>query len=150
MRALGVDLGASRIGLALSDPSGTLATPAGVVVRSRDRADDHAALARKVTEESVDVVVVGLPLSLSGDDGPAARSVREELRQLQAVLDVPVRTQDERFSTVTATRSLREAGRGRAVKADRRRAGAVDEAAAAVLLQSWLDAQRRPAGSRER
>lgn len=139
---LGVDLGARRIGLAVSDRSGRLASPAGVLERSPDRALDHAALSRRVAEEEADAVVVGLPLSLAGGHGPAARAVRDEVEALRAVLSVPVHTQDERFTTVSATRALREAGGGRAVKAHRRRAGAVDEAAAAVLLQSWLDARR--------
>ena len=141
MRALGVDLGARRIGLALSDPSGILASPAGIIVRGPDPATDHAALARRVSEAAVDVVVVGLPLSLSGATGPAARAVLAEVDALKALLDVPVQTQDERFSTVVATRSLRQAAGGRAVKASRRRTGSVDEAAAAVLLQAWLDAR---------
>lgn len=142
MRVLGVDLGTRRIGLAVSDPGGRLASPAGCVERSGDRGADHARLAATVAELAAEAVVVGLPLSLSGGTGPAARAALEEVDQLREVLSVPVHTQDERFTTVTAARSLREAGprpgstRARA----RRRRGALDEAAAAVLLQSWLDA----------
>lgn len=142
MRVLGVDLGARRIGLAVSDASGTVASPAGVLVRAGDRAEDHRALADRVRSLEVDEVVVGLPLSLSGGAGPAARAVLEEVEQLRRALSVPVHTQDERFTTLVATRSLR-AGSGRAVKADRRRRGDVDAAAAAVLLQGWLDGRPR-------
>jgi putative holliday junction resolvase len=83
--------------------------------------------------------VVGLPLSLSGAVGPAARAVLEEVTELTDRLSVPVVTHDERFSTVVATRSLRQAARGRTVKSARRRSGEVDQAAAAVFLQAWLD-----------
>ena len=139
MRALGVDLGARRIGLALSDPSGILASPAGFIERGPDHETDHARLAERVAEAGVEVVVVGLPLSLSGGKGPAARAVLAEVTELTGRITVPVVTHDERFSTMVATRSLRQASGGRAVRASRRRAGAVDEAAAAVFLQAWLD-----------
>ena len=134
-----MDLGARRIGLALSDPSGVLASPAGYIERGADHQSDHAQLAEKVAEAEVEVVVVGLPLSLSGAKGPAARAVLAEVDELAERLAVPVVTHDERFSTVVATRSLRQAAGGRAVRASRRRTGSVDEAAAAVFLQAWLD-----------
>ncbi|MHB1924325.1 MAG: Holliday junction resolvase RuvX [Acidimicrobiales bacterium] len=141
MRALGVDLGARRIGLALSDPGGILASPAGVIERGPDHQADHDALAGRVAETGAEVVVVGLPLSLSGAAGPAARAVLAEVEEIRARVGVPVEVRDERFSTVVATRSLRQAGGGRAVRAARRRTGAVDSAAAAVFLQSWLDSR---------
>ncbi|HUZ44167.1 MAG TPA: Holliday junction resolvase RuvX [Acidimicrobiales bacterium] len=141
MRALGVDLGARRIGLALSDPGGILASPAGVIERGSDHGVDHDALARRVAETGTEVVVVGLPLSLSGAEGPAARAVRAEVEEIRARVGVPVEVRDERFSTVVATRSLRQAAGGKAVKARRRRTGVVDSAAAAVFLQSWLDSR---------
>ena len=145
MRVMGIDLGTRRIGLAISDEGGRLATPAGTVERSADRAADHARLAAAVTDLGAEEVVVGLPLSLSGGVGPAARAALDEIDELRSALGVPVHTQDERFTTVTAAQSLREAGgvRGGRGRRARLRKGAVDEAAAAVLLQAWLDAGSR-------
>lgn len=136
MRALALDLGSKRIGIALS--SGTLATPYEVLVRAGDRRRDYRAIAEHVAETEAEVVVVGLPLSLDGSVGHAAERVLAECDQLAEALDVPIETWDERLSTVTAERSLTEQQlRGPA----RRRV--VDKVAAAVILQSWLDA--RPA-----
>ena len=134
MRVLGLDLGTRRIGLAVSDATGRLAVPRGVIERSGDRSVDHAEVARRAREEQAGTVVVGLPLSLSGRTGPAAAAALAEVEELRRVLDVPVVTHDERLTTVTATRALRESGTRR-----RRRKGDVDQAAAAVILQSWLD-----------
>lgn len=136
-RALGLDLGERRIGVALSDSAGTLATPYEVLTRSGDRARDHARLAAMVDETGAEVVVVGLPLSLDGSHGPAATRVEAEVEELRGRLGVPVDTWDERLSTVEAERRLRSAGvRGR------RRRHVVDQVAATVILQSWLDATR--------
>jgi putative Holliday junction resolvase len=136
MRALGIDLGSRRIGVAVSDATGTLATPLTVVIRSRDVAADHRALAELVRAEHVERVVVGLPLSMSGVVGAAARAAMEEAEALAAVVGVPVETFDERLTTVTADRSLRAARSGARARARRE---VVDQAAAAVLLQAWLD-----------
>lgn len=134
MRALGLDLGRVRIGVAVS--AGAVATPLTVIHRTRSRRSDHDAIADLVRDEAADVVVIGLPISLSGADGPAAKGARAEARALASVLAVPVELWDERWSTVTAERALREGGvRGPA----RRRV--VDQIAAAVILQSWLDAR---------
>lgn len=137
MRAVGIDLGSKRIGVAVS--SGTLATPYEVVARSGDVRRDHRAIAALVAETEAEVVVVGLPLSLDGSEGPAARAVRIEVEQLAATLDVPVETYDERLTTVTADRQLMEQGMNASA---RRRV--VDKVAASVLLQAWLDAQTPP------
>jgi len=137
---MGVDLGSRRIGVAVSDGSGTLASPLVVLDRSGDPAADRAALARLAAEEEVGVVVVGLPISLSGAVGPAAEAALAEAAALAGVIDVPVETWDERMTTVVADRALRT-GRRRAPA--RRRV--VDMVAAAVILQSWLDARGRPA-----
>ncbi len=134
MRALGVDLGTTRIGLATCDAGGRLASPYDVIPPGRDPALLHRRLAAIVTEEEVEVVVVGLPLSLDGSHGPAARGAEAQASALAAVLDVPVVLHDERLSTVTAHRLL--AAQGLDSRARRR---VVDGAAAAVLLQSWLD-----------
>jgi putative Holliday junction resolvase len=143
-RVLGVDLGARRIGLALSDPLGVLAGPLAVLERTGDRAADHAAILRAATDNEAGLIVVGVPLSLStGRPGPAAQATLAEVAELAqraATLDppVPVETYDERLTTVTAQRSLATGG----VRAKNRRA-LVDKVAAAVLLQSWLDGHPR-------
>ena len=138
MRALGLDLGSKRIGVAVSDDEGRVATPIDTIVRSRaGRGVDHQAVAGLVEEWQTGVVVVGLPLSLDGSEGPAARAVRDEIVELEARLTVPVETVDERFTTVTADQQLRQQGvRGKS------RTAVIDRAAAAVLLQSWLDRRR--------
>ena len=133
MRALALDLGSKRIGVALS--SGTLATPYEVLARSGSRARDHRSVAEHVAETEAEVVVVGLPLSLDGTVGPAARGVLAEVADLRRALPVPVETWDERLSTVTADRSLME----QQMRAQARRR-VVDKVAAAVFLQAWLDA----------
>ena len=137
MRALGLDLGTKRIGIAVSDRSGTIASPLMVLERSRSRREDHARIAELVRVEEVECVVVGLPFSLSGDVGPAARAAGAEVERLATVVGVPVETHDERLTTVTAERSLSAAG----VRGPARRQ-VVDKVAAAVILQSWLDARR--------
>lgn len=137
MRVVGIDLGSRRIGVAVSDPSGTIASPHQVLQRGRDRASDHAALARLVADVGATRVVVGLPLSLSGARGPAARGVTEEVEALAKVVGVPVETFDERLTTTTADRSLSEQGLG-----TRARRRVVDKVAAAVMLQAWLDGGR--------
>lgn len=134
MRALGVDLGSKRIGVALSDSAGTVAAPFEVVQRSGDRQRDHRRLAALVDEAEAEVVVVGVPYSLDGSVGPAAKRALAEVRVLRRALAVPVETYDERLSTVTAHRSLQEMNVGAAT---RRRV--VDKIAAAVILQAWLD-----------
>ena len=134
MKALGLDLGSKRVGVAFS--SGVLATPYEVIQRGRDHAADHARVAALVEECGAEIVVVGMPFSLDGSKGPAARLVEAEVEELRAALPVPVETYDERFTTVTAHQSLME----RKMKADARRR-VVDKVAAAVMLQSWVDAQ---------
>lgn len=136
MRALGLDLGTKRIGVAVSDRSGTIASPLTVLPRSRSQGEDHARIAELVRDEEAECVVVGLPLSLSGADGPAARAARAEAERLATVVGVPVETHDERLTTVTAERSLVAGG----VRGPARRQ-LVDKVAAAVILQSWLDAR---------
>jgi len=137
-RALGVDLGARRIGLALSDPSRTIATPHEVLRRSGDPAADRRAIVDTARRHDANVIVVGLPLSLSGGSGPAARAALEEVEALRAVAgDIEVTVHDERLTTVTAERALTEAGMRREA---RRRV--VDKVAAAVMLQSWLEQAR--------
>jgi putative holliday junction resolvase len=136
-RVAALDLGARRIGVAYSDSRRSLASPWGTINRSGDAARDRSAVVDAVREVEASTVVVGLPLSLSGQVGPAARSALDEaaaLRELLEPLGVSVETADERFTTVEAERSLRAAGRtGKAARK------VVDSAAAMVLLQAWLD-----------
>lgn len=137
MRALGIDLGSKRIGVAVSDLSGTIAAALTTVHRSKSRRHDHAEIAKLVRDEECEVVVVGLPLSLDGTSGPAARGADKEARQLATVVGVPVEMYDERFTTVTAERAMRDAG-----LSGQRQRQIVDKMAAAVMLQAWLDHRR--------
>lgn len=141
MRALGIDLGAKRIGVAVSDAAGAVATPLEVVHRAGDRGADHRRLLALAEEWEAEVLVVGLPLSLDGGVGPAARQVLDEVATLRDVSPVPVDTYDERLTTVTAERQLAEGALD-----SRARRKVVDMVAAAVLLQAWLDG-RRAAGA---
>jgi len=142
VRALALDLGSKRIGIALS--SGTLATPYEVLPRSGDRRTDHRRIAEHVAETEAELLVVGLPLSLDGSVGPAAQRVLDEVVELTAAVGVPVETWDERLSTVTAERSLLD----QQLRAPARRQ-VVDKVAAAVILQSWLDARLAATPSQE-
>lgn len=121
----------------MSDRSGTVASPLLVLNRAKSRRADHAEIARLVRQEEADAVVVGLPINMDGSRGPAARSAQSEADELVAVVGVPVHVHDERLTTVTAERSLKEAN----LDAKQRRL-VVDKVAAAILLQSWLDSRR--------
>ncbi|MCP5025165.1 MAG: Holliday junction resolvase RuvX [Actinomycetia bacterium] len=134
MRTLGIDLGSKRVGIALSDSAGVLATPYEVLQRSSDRQRDHRTIKAMVEELGVEIVVVGLPLSLDGSIGPAAEGALAEVEELRIALGVPVETYDERLTTVTAERSLMEQN----LNAKERRK-VVDKVAATVLLQAWLE-----------
>jgi putative holliday junction resolvase len=141
-RLLGLDLGARRIGVAVSDSAQTVATPVTFVERARDRSADHAAIAGLAADYEVVGVVVGLPVSLSGHNGTAARGVLEEVGALRSTVGVDVETIDERFTTVAASSALRRGGR-----ASKDQRGVIDQTAAALLLQDWID--RRPRGDYE-
>jgi putative holliday junction resolvase len=144
-RVIGVDLGSKRIGIAVTDSDQRLATGVTYVGRTGNPVSERAAIADLVAEYEAVGVVVGLPRSLSGDLGPAARAALDEVDALRVKLDVPVDTVDERFTTVTASAGLRAAGRSA-----RRQRTLVDQTAAAVALQAWLDrrgSDRRSSGS---
>jgi putative Holliday junction resolvase len=136
-RRLGIDVGTVRIGVASSDPDGILATPVETV--RRDRTDKHVRrLARLVTEMDVVEVVVGLPRTLAERTGPSAVDAIAVADALAArIAPIPVRLADERLTTVTAQRELREAG----IKAKGQKA-MIDQAAAVGILQTWLDQRR--------
>lgn len=127
MKALALDYGAARTGVAVSDATGTIARPLGVVERAAGPAglDRIAAL---VAEHEAEIVVVGLPLTLRGEHGAQARETEAFVEALRARLDVPVETEDERFTTALA---LQTAGRA-----------PEDALAAAHLLQGWLERRR--------
>jgi putative Holliday junction resolvase len=138
-RRLGVDVGTVRIGVATSDPDGILATPVETV--RRDRSNKHLRRLAQLADELEAVeVVVGLPRTLADRSGPSARDAIELAEQLsRRIAPTPVRLSDERLTTVSAQRSLRDAG----VRAKGQRA-MIDQAAAVGILQNWLD-QRRTA-----
>jgi putative pre-16S rRNA nuclease len=131
-KVLALDLGEVRIGVAVSDPQRTLALPAGTI-KAAGGVDDLKAVARLVKETEAVEVVVGLPLSMSGERGPAAHKAEEFAEGLRLMLKVPVHLQDERLSTVEAERGLREAG-----VSGRERRRVVDQAAATVVLEAYL------------
>jgi putative Holliday junction resolvase len=131
---VGVDVGSVRVGVAACDPAGLIATPVSTLSRGKGDLDALAAL---VAEREAVEVLVGLPTSLSGRAGPAAAAAEAYAGALAARVQVPVRLVDERFSTVGAQRDLRASGvdtrRGRSV---------IDQAAAVIILQGALDAER--------
>jgi len=135
---LGVDVGSVRVGLAASDPGGILATPIKTLERDLKSDTDQAAIAAVVLERDVLEVVVGLPRSLSGGEGPAAVGARSYATALAALISpTPVRLIDERLTTIDAHRQLRDSGlAGRAQRA------VVDQAAAVLILQAALDAEK--------
>jgi putative Holliday junction resolvase len=140
---LGVDVGTVRIGVAISDPDGVLATPLKTVNRDNSEQSeipaDMVELARLIEEHDSVEVVLGLPINLAGQEGPAAVHIRAYASKLATVIaPVPVLLTDERMSTAVAARRLSDRG----VKGKRQRA-VVDQAAAVEILQGWLDAQRR-------
>jgi len=132
VRALGIDLGERRIGVALS--SGSVASPLQTLQRSSDHSTDHRRILEIASEWEVDTLVVGLPLSLDGSEGPAAVSVRLEIAELAAATSISVVPYDERFTTVTAARLLKAGS-----VPGRSQRQMVDQVAAAVMLQAWLD-----------
>jgi putative Holliday junction resolvase len=133
---LGIDVGSVRIGVARSDPGGLLASPLQTVRRGRG---DLAEIVRLAAADQVAEIVVGLPTSLSGNAGQAVDQARDFAEALAAVVaPVPVRLVDERFTTVIAHAALAQGGRD-----SRERRSVIDQAAAALLLQGALDAERQ-------
>ncbi len=131
-RILGLDPGERRVGVALSDPTGTIASPHSVIDR---RSVELTEAVRSLCEEhDVEQIVVGLPTGLSGVEGPSAKAARAVGTALAEATGIPVEYQDERFTTVTAEAALLEGGVRRAKRRDVR-----DKVAAAVILQTYLD-----------
>ncbi|MDF2978737.1 MAG: Holliday junction resolvase [Actinomycetospora sp.] len=148
-RRLGVDVGSVRVGIALSDPDGVLATPLVTLDRDGEAGTDLDRLVALVDEHEVVEVVVGLPRTLAGRDGPAAQAAQEYATATREKLaagghEVPVVLSDERLTTVAATRQLSDRGvRGR------KQRRVIDQAAAVAILQSHLDARRATGGTPE-
>lgn len=142
---LGVDVGSVRVGLAACDPSGLVASPVQTLARDGGRRRDVAAIAATAREREALEVVVGLPLSLSGEEGPAAALARRYADQLvSAVAPTAVRLVDERLTTVSAHQAMTASGRS-----GRRQREVVDQVAAVIILQAALDRERAtglPAG----
>jgi putative Holliday junction resolvase len=136
---VGVDVGTVRVGVARSDPGGVLATP--LVTLARDAAEnrDIARLAELVRESAAVGVVVGLPRTLAGREGPSAVMAREYGTSLAAAISpIPVEYADERLTTVSAQRKLDRSG----VRGSKAKRAVIDQAAAVELLQHWLDTRR--------
>ena len=130
MRSLGLDIGDKRIGVALSDPQGILASPLTIINRRNDRADIEAIIAI-VSQNQVGQIIVGLPLSMDGRVGTQAEKVKIFTRELSNHIQVPVEFRDERLSTVSAKRLMRDVKKKKKTRDD--------AVAAAVILQSYLD-----------
>ena len=147
MRALGLDVGEKRIGLAFADTEGGVAVPAGVVHRG-DTPDALDEVVARAASRGVDLLVVGMPWSLDGGAGPQAEVVAEFIGKLQQRTTLTVATWDERFTSVEAERRLREVRRehrprGKARPTRKRARGEEDALAATVMLQAYLDARDR-------
>ena len=133
-RLMGLDVGSKTVGLALADPTWTIASPLVTLRRGRFRGDAEA-MARLMAEHNVSALVLGLPVSMDGSEGPSCQSVRQFAANLLAHIDLPLAFWDERWSTVAVERMLvREADLSR-----RRRRQVIDKSAAAYILQGALD-----------
>lgn len=136
MRALGVDVGQRRIGLAMSDGSGLIASPLEVITVGEE--DDAAEMiAERAEALGAECIVVGMPTDLRGEAGVAAQKMDEFVRRLREATDLPVEVSDERMTSAVAARAMQEAG-----LTERDRRGQVDMVAAALILQTWLDRRR--------
>jgi len=134
--ALGVDFGEARVGVAASDDLGMMAHPVETI-RTKDSAPVDR-LAELVFSKKAATVVLGMPRNMDGSYGPAAENVRAFAEKLRArIAPVPVVLWDERMSTISAARNLHEAGRNA-----KQQKGLIDQAAAQVILQSWMDASQ--------
>ncbi|MGI8710762.1 MAG: Holliday junction resolvase RuvX [Acidimicrobiales bacterium] len=138
-RVLALDLGARRIGVAVSDDDRRVATPVATLTRHRDRSRLHRQIAELVAEWEAGVLLLGLPIALDGSTGAAAQAVLAERDELAALVGVPVEVHDERMTTRIADGALRQRGDLDA----RARRQVVDMVAASVILQDWLDRARR-------
>ena len=139
-RILGIDYGERRIGLAISDPSGTIAQPLPTLLRRRGKRAPVTEIARIAMEHGAEAVVVGLPLDLAGDESAWSGEVREFGSKLALRAGVPVEYIDERLTSVMAERAVRSLGLKRSQREQKER---IDAMAAVLILQSYLDRSRR-------
>ncbi|MGZ4964980.1 MAG: Holliday junction resolvase RuvX [Limisphaerales bacterium] len=133
MRVLALDHGTKRVGLAISDETGTIAQPL-TFLPAEPIAGFLEGLKKVVAEKNVDSILIGIPRNMDGSYGPAAEKARKFVEQIKAVVSIPIRTWDERLTTVAANRALIEGG----MRRDQRKVK-VDQTAAAIMLQSFLD-----------
>jgi putative holliday junction resolvase len=138
LRYLCLDPGRKRIGVAVSDETGLIASPVGVIqVGERNRAQVLQQVLRYIEQEEAGKLIIGLPLHMNGDEGIEAARAREFARQLSRLTKIPIDFMDERLTSVEADRLMQEAG----IKRDKRKAR-IDARAAAIILQTYLDAER--------
>lgn len=140
-RILALDYGERRIGVALSDPTRTIASPLTTLARRAGKRPPWPEIRRLIEEHEVAEVVVGLPLALSGEEGEWAREVRDFGAEVERRTGLPVHFVDERLSSVQAQRAVRGIGLKKSAREEKER---IDAAAAAVILQSYL---ARPAAA---
>ena len=138
MRIIGIDFGERRIGVAAADDRTRIAIPLDTVDAG---VDPVAEIARVLAEQNADEVVIGLPLSLSGAEGPQAERVREAIAQLEQRISIPIRTYDERLTTTQASRVPVASGRSSGKRKGRAHDNS-DSIAASILLQAYLDSKR--------
>lgn len=136
MRMMGLDVGEKRIGVALSDDTGTFVFPFTTIVRTASEKADLRSIVRIIEEEGVSKVIVGIPIMLSGKEAIQAEKIRAFADKLAKRLRIPLEYWDERYSTVEAERLLIDAGKSREA-----RKNIIDKAAAAIILQSYIDAK---------
>jgi putative holliday junction resolvase len=142
MRALGVDFGEVRVGMAVSDETGTLASPLPTLKRRRGKRPPLKAMEEAARLHEVEAVVFGLPLELDGSESDWTRQVRAVAQALGERLQLPVHLVDERMTSVEAERRVRASGHSKARREEKAR---VDAGAATLILQRWLDQQAREA-----
>jgi putative Holliday junction resolvase len=139
MRIMGIDFGERRVGVAVSDPTGTLASPLPTLKRRAGKRPPLGALAALVEEYEIEGLVIVLPLTPRGDDSPWTRAVREFGEALALRTGLPLHFVDERFTSARAERAVRGIGLPRGKREEKER---IDAAAAVLILQSWLDRRR--------
>lgn len=135
-RALGIDFGTKRIGLAVSDPTNTVATPLDTLVRRQGKRPPYAQMVELAHENDIGHIVVGLPLGLDGHETDWCAEVRAMATRLAERADLPLAYVDERMTSVRAERAVQAAGLNRSQRRDK---GRIDAAAAQLILQAWLD-----------
>lgn len=137
MRTIAFDVGGKRVGIATSDPTGTVASPVGTFERGDDASEDARELCAIAARQQAEEMVVGMPVSLRGQEEIAALAMREFAGLLSRYTDIPIVLWDERMSTVIAERALLESGMSREGRKGKR-----DMVAAAIILQNYLDSRR--------